>query len=125
MLNRETADDPKGGFLCDEMGLGKTVQVISTILGNPGHTTLIIVPKTIVNQWKKEIERFAPSLTVHAFDGPRRILVPSNVVIAPYSVLVPKGQAPGTRTPLHDQAWGRIVLDEVSRGVEHSSAMSP
>ena len=42
---------PKGGFLCDEMGLGKTVQIISTILGNPGKRTLIVVPKSIVTQW--------------------------------------------------------------------------
>ena len=54
MLWRELQKDSpiKGGFLCDEMGLGKTVQIISTILGNPGKKTLVVVPKSIVTQWK-------------------------------------------------------------------------
>jgi len=112
MLNREMAEATKGGFLCDEMGLGKTVQVIATILGNPGKKTLIVVPKSIVNQWRDEIQKFAPSLTVHVYDGPKRTVVPSNVTIAPYSVLVEKGKPKGTATPLHREQWNRIVLDE-------------
>jgi SNF2 family DNA or RNA helicase len=112
MLNRETASGIRGGFLCDDMGLGKTIQVIATILGNPGHRTLIIVPKSIVNQWKDEFNKFAPSLTVHVFDGPKRVLVPSDVIIAPYSVLVEKCKPAGTPTVLHNETWGRVVLDE-------------
>ena len=112
MLGRELTPKTKGGFLCDEMGLGKTVQVIATMLGNPGHKTLIIVPKSIVNQWKEEIERFAPSLCVHVFDGPKRKLVEADVTIAPYSVLVEKGKPKGTPTLVHSVNWGRVVLDE-------------
>jgi len=112
MINRETCEKLRGGFLCDEMGLGKTVQVIATMLGNPGHRTLIVVPKSIVNQWKEELARFAPSLSVHVFDGPKRTLVEADVTIAPYSVLVEKGKAKGTPTVIHGVAWGRVVLDE-------------
>lgn len=73
MLSMENqTDGPKGGFLCDEMGLGKTIQTISTILGNPQKNTLIIVPKSIVMQWKEEINKFAPSLSVFVYDGPDR-----------------------------------------------------
>jgi len=118
MLMRELGNSVvKGGFLCDEMGLGKTVQIISTILGNPGKKTLIVVPKSIVNQWRDEIFKFAPGLSVVLYDGPKRALTRVNfdqtdVVIAPYSVMVKKGQPKGTPIELHQYRWGRIVLDE-------------
>ena len=64
---------PKGGFLCDEMGLGKTVQIIATILKNPKQHTLIIVPKTLVLQWKSEIKKFAPGLDVLVYDGKNKM----------------------------------------------------
>lgn len=112
MLSRETAASTKGGILADSMGIGKTIQVIATILGNPGKKTLIVVPKSIVNQWKTEIEKFGPSLTVNVFDGPNRTMVPSDVTIACYSVLVAKGKPKGTPTVLHQENWGRVVLDE-------------
>jgi SNF2 family DNA or RNA helicase len=112
MIDREMAPSTKGGFLCDEMGLGKTIQVIATMLGNPGLQTLIVVPKSIVTQWAEELKRFAPSLTVNVFDGPNRILVPSSVTIAPYSVMVEKSKLKGTPTVLHSVNWGRVVLDE-------------
>jgi len=118
MLMRELGKSSvKGGFLCDEMGLGKTVQIISVILGNPNKKTLIVVPKSIVNQWKEELGKFAPGIRVAIFDGPEReitkeIFNASDVVIAPYSVMVKKGKPKGTATEMHRFHWGRIVLDE-------------
>lgn len=71
MLMRELGKSSvKGGFLCDEMGLGKTVQIISVILGNPNKKTLIVVPKSIVNQWKEELAKFAPGVRVAVFGRP-------------------------------------------------------
>ena len=68
LLSMENLDrGPKGGFLCDEMGLGKSIQIISTILGNVKKNTLIVVPKSIVTQWEKEIAKFAPSLNVFKY----------------------------------------------------------
>lgn len=104
---------PKGGFLCDEMGLGKTVQLISTVLGNPKQSTLIIVPKSIITQWVEEINRFAPSLHVTVFDGPGRKLdlellsspEKCSVTIAPYSLLSAKSE-------IHRHRWNRVILDE-------------
>jgi SNF2 family DNA or RNA helicase len=102
---------PKGGFLCDEMGLGKTIQIIATILGNPQKKTLIVVPKTIVTQWAKEIEKFAPGLRVLVYDGPQRTkdkkeLSAYDVVVCPYSVTYSKVSI------LNKIVWDRIVLDE-------------
>lgn len=110
MENQSTG--PKGGFLLDEMGLGKTVQIISTILGNPKHRTLIIVPKSIINQWVEEINRFAPTLTINVFDGHKRKIVPTDITVAPYTVLTVKGGKPDDTTPLHSVHWDRIILDE-------------
>jgi SNF2 family DNA or RNA helicase len=102
---------PKGGFLCDEMGLGKSIQMISTILGNVKRNTLIIVPKSIVTQWKNEITHFAPSLNVFIYDGPDRTrnpsdLLKSDITIAPYSLLTEDAMM------LHKINWERVVLDE-------------
>ena len=111
MENQESG--PKGGFLCDEMGLGKTVQLISTILGNPQHRTLIIVPKSIITQWHEEIQKFAPNLIVNIYDGAdRKVCQNADITIAPYTLLTVKGAEGGAPTPLHYTKWGRIILDE-------------
>lgn len=112
MLGMENqTQGPKGGFLCDEMGLGKTIQIIATILGNPKKNTLIVVPKTIVTQWSKELKKFAPGLSVLVYDGPKRTkekkeLIDHDVVICPYSVTHSKTSILGL---VH---WDRIILDE-------------
>ena len=116
LLGRELAPKgPKGGFLCDEMGLGKTIQLIATMIANARARTLIIVPKSIVNQWKEEIARFAPGLSVVLFDGPDRTknhedLLSFHIVIAPYTVIMNKGEQ--GHTVLHRIQWGRVILDE-------------
>jgi SNF2 family DNA or RNA helicase len=119
LLGRELAQQgPRGGFLCDEMGLGKTIQLIATMIANAKTRTLIIVPKSIVNQWKEEITRFAPGLQVGVFDGSDRTknhedLLPFHVVIAPYTVTVNKGKKEDQgHTVLHRIQWSRVILDE-------------
>lgn len=117
LLNRElSGEGVPGGFLCDEMGLGKTIQIITAMVGNPQKSTLLVVPKSIVNQWAVEgFEKFAPHLRVKVHEGPNRSTDPSDfddfdVVIAPYSVLITKGKS--DETVLHKRSWDRIVLDE-------------
>jgi len=113
LVARETAELNPGGFLCDEMGLGKTVQLIATMLINPKPRTLVVVPKSVVGQWCDELKRFAPSLSVGTFDGPKRALPDGalpNVTVAPYSVLAERKG--GTRCPLLAIRWDRIILDE-------------
>lgn len=119
LLGRELATKgPRGGFLCDEMGLGKTIQLIATMIGNLVPRTLIIVPKSIVNQWKEELEKFSRGISVGIFDGPDRAKDPKElemfrVVIAPYTVIVNKGKKEEQgRTVLHQFYWDRIILDE-------------
>ena len=116
MLEQELDPGRRGGMLCDEMGLGKTAQTIATMLGNPVKNTLILAPKSVVGQWKSEIEKFAPKCKITSFDGPGRHelvaeLDDSRIVLAPYSVLVNRKKF-DDYTPLHKIQWGRIVLDE-------------
>jgi SNF2 family DNA or RNA helicase len=112
LVARELSSSLPGGFLCDEMGLGKTVQLIATMLVNPKPRTLIVVPKSIVGQWCDEVRRFAPSLSVGAFDGPKRFLPQTlpNILVVPYSVL-PERKG-GSMCPLLHINWDRIILDE-------------
>jgi SNF2 family DNA or RNA helicase len=113
LVERELAPVNPGGFLCDEMGLGKTVQLIATMLINPKPRTLVIVPKSVVGQWCDELARFAPSLTVGTFDGPKRTLpygALPNVTVAPYSVLGERKG--GGRSALLEVRWDRVILDE-------------
>jgi SNF2 family DNA or RNA helicase len=112
LVARESVPVNPGGFLCDEMGLGKTVQLIATMLINPKPRTLVIVPKSVVGQWCDELKRFAPSLSVGTFDGPKRTLPDTlpNIIVAPYSVLGErKGGSP---CPLLRVSWDRVILDE-------------
>jgi SNF2 family DNA or RNA helicase len=60
-----------GGCLADDMGLGKTVQVLALLAGRAlaaeqqeRRPTLIVVPRSLVFNWKQEAARFVPSLKV-------------------------------------------------------------
>ncbi len=58
-----------GGCLADDMGLGKTIQVLALVLllkrerALPG-PHLLVVPASLLANWRAEAERFAPSLRV-------------------------------------------------------------
>lgn len=61
------------GILADEMGLGKTVQVLaflSRLSQEAPH--LIVVPTSLVFNWKNEIQRFLPQLSCYIHQGPTR-----------------------------------------------------
>lgn len=58
-----------GGILADEMGLGKTVQTIAFIVSELGKMSLIIVPTSLLYNWKAEINKFAPILKVGIAHG--------------------------------------------------------
>ncbi|MFC7685799.1 DEAD/DEAH box helicase [Ureibacillus sp. GCM10028918] len=67
-----------GAVLADDMGLGKTVQMISYLLYtveklNETDPTIIICPTSVLGNWQKELDRFAPSLKVMTHYGANRI----------------------------------------------------
>lgn len=61
-----------GACLADDMGLGKTIQVLALLLldkerARPECPSLLVVPASLLGNWRSEAERFAPSLRLHFF----------------------------------------------------------
>jgi hypothetical protein len=56
-----------GACLADDMGLGKTVQLLAflSVKKSQQATSLLVVPASLIANWRSEIERFAPDLTYH------------------------------------------------------------
>ncbi len=61
-------------LLADDMGLGKTIQTIAAlrllVLQHQIETALIIVRAGLINQWRKELQRWAPELRTSTIRGP-------------------------------------------------------
>ena len=65
------------GVLADDMGLGKTVQVLAELEErrlDPEVTrpSLVVAPKSLVFNWAREAERFAPNMRILTYGGPER-----------------------------------------------------
>jgi SNF2 family DNA or RNA helicase len=92
-----------GGVLADDMGLGKTVQTLALLLAVKAEDAknedrkkpfkaLIIAPTSVVTNWMREIEKFAPSLrhvVWHGGDRKERTdeLEDADVIITSYALL--------------------------------------
>lgn len=66
-----------GGVLADDMGLGKTVQVLAHVLsekaqGRLSGPVLVVMPTSLVPNWRAEARRFAPELSVLSLHGSAR-----------------------------------------------------
>ncbi len=55
-----------GTLLADDMGLGKTIQILAHLqnLKKQGRTSLIVVPASLLENWRLEIQKFTPNLSV-------------------------------------------------------------
>lgn len=82
-----------GGCLADDMGLGKTLQVISYLSdeSQEGTKALIVVPKTLIENWNREFKKFAPKISTYVYHGSGRDLVDAlkcRAVITTYGTLL-------------------------------------
>lgn len=61
----------RGGVLGDDMGLGKTIQVVAFLSGmfdaNLVNSVLLVMPVSLIPNWKKEFEAWAPGIRVFDF----------------------------------------------------------
>lgn len=66
-----------GGCLADDMGLGKTLQIIAFVLLQRRKTTqntnLVVVPTSLIFNWKAEVQKFAPSIRMYTIYGSNRV----------------------------------------------------
>ena len=109
-----------GGCLADDMGLGKTIQVIAMLglletRGEPG-VDLLVVPASLVENWRLELARFAPRLRaliahpsqlpshrIKALEAPE--VGAHHLVITTYGTVL--------RTPwMREYPWRMVALDE-------------
>ena len=68
-----------GGCLADDMGLGKTITLISLHLhrqqsADTSGPTLVVCPASLLGNWEREVQRFAPGTPVRRFHGTSRSL---------------------------------------------------
>ncbi len=113
------------GCLADDMGMGKTVQVIARLVQEREMATteelaelmptLLIAPTSVVSNWQKEIEKFAPNLRSMIHHGTQRIqdlkvfknsLGDCDVLITSFSL------ARKDEKLLSGIEWQRVVVDE-------------
>ena len=118
---KEVTDRGFGALLADDMGLGKTIQTIAWYLSlrdsslfTHHFSLLIVAPLTLLANWKREFEKFAPSLKVyvhqgegrHVASGFRAACTDADVVITSYNLLV------RDHMMFTEVAWDGLVLDE-------------
>ncbi|MEM6380331.1 MAG: SNF2-related protein, partial [Bacteroidota bacterium] len=116
-----------GSVIADDMGLGKTLQVISTLLrlkedgALEQQKALVIVPTTLLTNWEKEIQKFAPQLQTHLYHGAGRKMNPiqeADVLITTYGVIRSDG------AKLTKQNWLVVVIDEAQNIKNPSTAQT-
>jgi SNF2 family DNA or RNA helicase len=147
----------KGGILADDMGLGKTVQAIALMVARPPtdpdrHPSLIVAPKALMDQWKREIHRHIlpgkHQLSVFIYHGTNRAdwrkLKSYDVVITTFGTLTAsfktllkaekleeEGKDSSIVRDLRNTAtlftpaskWHRVIVDE-AQNIKNPSAKS-
>ena len=117
-----------GACLADDMGLGKTIQSICLLLYERENKltdkpTLIICPTSVVGNWEKEIEKFAPGLKTAIHHGNSRWsyetfsdeIHKNEVVITTYALIV------RDKSLFQKEEWAGIILDE-AQNIKNSAS---
>ena len=103
------------GFGCcmaDDMGLGKTIQVISLILKMKEEDklkkpVLVVCPTTLMGNWMKELQLFAPDLKATTYHGLERKLDTNfDIILTTYAIMRIDIEE------LKKHTWGMIIVDE-------------
>ncbi|HEV7306314.1 DEAD/DEAH box helicase [Ensifer sp.] len=103
-----------GIILADEMGLGKTIQIIALLLGDQpsnDEPALIICPTSLIANWRNEILKFGPELSVLIHRGPHRAgitrgLQRAQIVLATYDTVV------NDIAVFSGMTWSWVICDE-------------
>jgi superfamily II DNA or RNA helicase len=117
-----------GGVLADDMGLGKTLQTLALLCrakaaGELTAPVLVVAPTSVVSNWAREAERFAPGLVVRTIGATGRKLGSSlaeavdgaDLVVTSYTLLR-LGEEEYRSLP-----WSGLVLDEAQFVKNHAA----
>ncbi|MEW5788953.1 MAG: DEAD/DEAH box helicase [Pseudomonadota bacterium] len=104
------------GILADDMGLGKTAQTLAHLLtekaaGRLDKPALVVLPTSLIFNWKHEAARFAPGLKVLSLHGKERHgqferLADHDVALTTYPLLWRDHEI------LEKQEYHMLILDE-------------
>lgn len=110
-------------LLSDDMGLGKTIQSIAAIrilkaLGKI-ESALVVAPTSILEQWRRELDRWAPELSAIIVRGSPndrkwQWMARKDVILASYEVLRRDKNLVASAVA-QEKAWDVVVLDEAQR----------
>ncbi|MEI6890676.1 MAG: DEAD/DEAH box helicase [Pontiella sp.] len=116
-----------GACLADDMGLGKTIQVLAALLRKKDEVpdskpALLVVPASLIGNWKREAEKFAPSLQLfiaHRQYGPNAACpdLSADLVITTYGMLTRLDWPTETE-------WSWAILDEAQAIKNHATRQS-
>lgn len=108
-----------GACLADDMGLGKTIQMIAYFsyvkeVEKPEQPALIVAPTSVLGNWQKEFEKFAPHLRVKLHYGPNRPKEEKFAAsIENYDVVITSyGLSHADYEEISSIQWSTICLDE-------------
>lgn len=105
-----------GACLADDMGLGKTVQVLAyleklrTVKKNA--QALLIVPASLLGNWRKEAERFAPELTYQILHGKKAAALEEQLAESQVFLTITTYGMAMRLKPLQERQWDCVILDE-------------
>ena len=109
-------DQELAGILADDMGLGKTAQALAHLLlekqsGRMDRPSLVVLPTSLIFNWKREAERFAPELRLLSLHGKERAKhfpeIPQyDVILTTYPLLWRDEEA------LAEHNYHLLILDE-------------
>ena len=106
-----------GGCLADDMGVGKTAQVLALLetrrelraQGEIDAPSLVVVPKSLIFNWKQEVERFTPQIRVLDYTGIAR----NKDDVSRYDlILTTYGTLRRDALHLKEQVFDYVILDE-------------
>ena len=108
-----------GGILADDMGLGKTIQTLAHVsklkedakLDKP---VLIVMPTSLIANWKNEVKKFTPNLSVLSLHGDDReerfpLVDQHDILLTTYALIV------RDKEKFDTLQFSYIILDEAQK----------
>lgn len=119
-------------LLADDMGLGKTIQAVAALRvlfrQRRIESVLLVVPASLVTQWRRALREWAPELRTSTIKGPAgdrawQWRSQAHVFVTSYETLR-QDFTTNTQSPPRRRVWGVVVLDEAQKIKNRDSELS-